>query len=113
MSRIEDRGWRNNLIEDSEETSTRRYQRSRSARHPKRAVQHSTGIRCIQYLTLARLEVVPVPVYDLHVDEILGQKFFRRLADIPGEGLRPMIGGGLREDNVISFPANTCTDVQR
>jgi Predicted CoA-binding protein len=29
--------------------------------------------------------VIPVPVYDLHLDEILGQKVFRRLADIPGE----------------------------
>lgn len=38
-----------------------------------------------QYLASAGLEVIPVPVYEPNVQEILGQKVFRRLVDIPGE----------------------------
>src|SRR5687767_13385691 len=38
-----------------------------------------------QYLSRAGVEVVPVPVYYPEVTEILGQKVFRRLADVPGE----------------------------
>ena len=38
-----------------------------------------------QYLASVGLQVIPVRVYDAHVDEILGEKVFRRLADIPGE----------------------------
>jgi predicted CoA-binding protein len=37
-----------------------------------------------QYLAAAGLEVVPVPVYYPEVTEILGQKVYRRLADVPG-----------------------------
>jgi predicted CoA-binding protein len=37
-----------------------------------------------QYLAGAGLEVVPVPVYYPEVTEILGQKVYRKLADVPG-----------------------------
>jgi predicted CoA-binding protein len=37
-----------------------------------------------QYLAAAGLEVVPVPVYYPDVTEILGQKVYRKLADVPG-----------------------------
>jgi hypothetical protein len=37
-----------------------------------------------QYLAAAGLEVIPVPVYYPEVTEILGQKVYRRLADVPG-----------------------------
>jgi predicted CoA-binding protein len=37
-----------------------------------------------QYLVGAGLEVVPVPVYYPEVTEILGQKVYRKLADVPG-----------------------------
>lgn len=37
------------------------------------------------YLVSAGLEVVPVPVYYPEVTEILGQKVYRKLTDIPGE----------------------------
>lgn len=37
-----------------------------------------------QYLVNAGLEVVPVPVYYPEVTEILGQKVYRKLADVPG-----------------------------
>ena len=36
-----------------------------------------------QYLAAAGLEVIPVPVYYPDVTEILGQKVYRRLADVP------------------------------
>ena len=38
-----------------------------------------------QYLVSAGLEVIPVPVHALKVNEVLGQPVFRRIADIPGE----------------------------
>ncbi|HEX7118526.1 MAG TPA: CoA-binding protein [Longimicrobiales bacterium] len=37
------------------------------------------------YLQRAGLEIVPVPVYYPEIDEILGERVYRRLADIPGE----------------------------
>lgn len=37
------------------------------------------------YLAKAGLEVVPVPVYYPEVKEILGQKVYRTLAEIPGD----------------------------
>ncbi|HKP11766.1 MAG TPA: CoA-binding protein [Blastocatellia bacterium] len=36
-----------------------------------------------QYMAAAGYEVIPVPVYYPEVTEILGQKVYRRLADIP------------------------------
>ncbi|MGD9630460.1 MAG: CoA-binding protein [Pyrinomonadaceae bacterium] len=38
-----------------------------------------------KYMQAAGFEIVPVPVYYPEVTEILGEKVFRRLADIPGE----------------------------
>ena len=38
-----------------------------------------------EYLQHAGVEVIPVPVYYPDVTEILGQKVYRRLADVPGE----------------------------
>ncbi len=38
-----------------------------------------------EYLLRAGLEVIPVPVYYPETTEILGQKVYRRLQDIPGE----------------------------
>jgi predicted CoA-binding protein len=37
------------------------------------------------YLKRAGLEVIPVPVYYPEVTEILGERVYRRLADVPGE----------------------------
>src|SRR5215213_9343991 len=37
-----------------------------------------------EYLIRAGFEVIPVPVYYPDVEQILGQKVYRRLADIPG-----------------------------
>lgn len=38
-----------------------------------------------QYLKRAGIEVVPVPVYYPQVTEILGQRVYRSVADVPGE----------------------------
>ncbi len=38
-----------------------------------------------RYMQAAGVEVVPVPVYYPEVSEILGQKVYRRVQDIPGE----------------------------
>jgi predicted CoA-binding protein len=38
-----------------------------------------------EYLASAGLEVIPVPVYYPEVTMILGQKVYRRLADVPGD----------------------------
>jgi hypothetical protein len=38
-----------------------------------------------EYLKQAGYEIVPVPVYYPAVTEILGEKVYRRLADVPGE----------------------------
>ncbi len=38
-----------------------------------------------EYLSRAGVEIVPVPVYYPDATEILGQKVYRRLADVPGE----------------------------
>lgn len=38
-----------------------------------------------RYMQAVGFEIVPVPVYYPEVTEILGEKVFRRLADIPGE----------------------------
>lgn len=38
-----------------------------------------------QYMAAANFEIVPVPVYYPDATEILGQKVYRKLADVPGE----------------------------
>lgn len=38
-----------------------------------------------EYLASAGLEVIPVPVYYPEVTTILGQKVYRKLADVPGD----------------------------
>lgn len=45
---------------------------------------HAPAFYVADYLYRAGLEVVPVPVYEPEVTEILGQRVYRRLADIPG-----------------------------
>lgn len=38
-----------------------------------------------QYMAQAGFEIIPVPVYYPEVTEILGQKVYRKLADVPGD----------------------------
>jgi uncharacterized protein len=87
MSGIEDSGWRSNLIEGWEGVRQVLAATKRVAVLGIRSEQHRSrpAFYVPQYLASAGLQVIPVPVYDMHVDEILGQKVFRRLVDIPGE----------------------------
>jgi predicted CoA-binding protein len=38
-----------------------------------------------QYMATAGFEIIPVPVYYPNVTHILGQKVYRKVADVPGE----------------------------
>jgi predicted CoA-binding protein len=79
--------WQDNVIEDNQgirdlldETRRVAVLGIRSERHSDRPAFYVP-----QYLASAGLEVIPVPVYEPEVTEILGQKVYRRVSDIPGE----------------------------
>ncbi len=80
--------WRRNLIEDDEEQMTRLL---RSARRvavlgiKTEAARGQAAFYVPQALQQMGLEVVPVPVYYPEATQILGEKVYRRVADIPGE----------------------------
>ncbi len=80
--------WRRNLIEDDEEQMT---QLLRSARRvavlgiKTEAARGQAAFYVPEALQQMGLEVVPVPVYYPEATEILGEKVYRRVADIPGE----------------------------
>lgn len=79
--------WRENLIEDDAGirrllASTRRV----AVLGIKPEVQAEQPAYYVPaYLVRAGLEVIPVPVYFPEVTEILGQRVYRRLVDVPGE----------------------------
>jgi predicted CoA-binding protein len=79
--------WRSNLIENTSGVKELLATTKRVAVLGIRSEQHSSrpAFYVPQYLASAGLEVIPVPVYDLHVEKILGQKVYHKLADIPGE----------------------------
>lgn len=87
MSNIRPDDWRINLIEDIAEVRRLLAVTRRVAVLGIRSEQYASrpAFYVPEYLASAGLEVVPVPVYEPHVQEILGQKAFRRLVDIPGE----------------------------
>ena len=47
-------------------------------------VAHTPAHYVADYLARAGLDVVPVPVYEPDVTQILGKKVYRRLVDVPG-----------------------------
>jgi predicted CoA-binding protein len=79
--------WQNNLIENSEGIRKLLAETKRVAvlgiKTEEQAGQPAFYVA--EYLASAGLEVVPVPVYYPDVTEILGQKVYRKLSDIPGE----------------------------
>jgi predicted CoA-binding protein len=79
--------WRKNLIEDWDGVREVLATTQRVAVLGIRSEQYNSrpAFYVPQYLASAGLHVIPVPVYDLHIVEILGQKVFHRLVDIPGE----------------------------
>ena len=80
--------WRRNLIEDDEGQLLGLL---RSARRvavlgiKTDAARGQPAYYVPQALLQMGLEIVPVPVYYPDATEILGQKVYRRLADVPGE----------------------------
>ena len=80
--------WRRNLIEDDEE---RLLELLRSARRvavlgiKTEAARGQPAHYVPQALQQMGLEILPVPVYYPDATEILGQKVYRRVADVPGE----------------------------
>jgi predicted CoA-binding protein len=87
MSVNEHDDWRLNLIEDLEGIRRVLATTKRVAVLGIRSETHSSrpAFYVPQYLVSAGLQVIPVPVYDVHKQEILGQRVFRRLVDIPRE----------------------------
>jgi len=79
--------WRNNIIHDVEGITQILLATKRVAVLGMRSEKHSArpAFYVPQYLISAGLEVIPVPVHELQVPQILGQQVFRKLTDIPGE----------------------------
>jgi predicted CoA-binding protein len=79
--------WRSHLIESTEDMRSLLRQTRRIAvlgiKPESRADQPAYFVAA--YTQEAGFEVVPVPVYYPEVTEILGQRVYRRLVDIPGE----------------------------
>ena len=80
--------WRRNLIEDDEQ---RLLDLLRSARRvavlgiKTEAARGQPAFYVPQALQQMGLEILPVPVYYPEATQILGQKLYRRVADVPGE----------------------------
>jgi len=80
--------WRRNLIEDDEQ---RLVGLLRSARRvavlgiKMEAARGQPAFYVPQALQEMGLEIIPVPVYYPEATQILGQKVYRRVADVPGE----------------------------
>ena len=79
--------WRNNIVKDVEGIRQVLLATKRVAVLGIRSERDSSrpAFYVPQYLISAGLQVIPVPIHDLKVDTILGQRLFRRLIDIPGE----------------------------
>jgi len=79
--------WQDNLIENTEEIRALIQATKRIAvlgiKTEAQADQPSVYVPL--YLKKAGFEIVPVPVYYPEAKEILGEKVYRRLTDIPGE----------------------------
>jgi len=79
--------WQDNIIEDNQGIRDLLDQTRRVAVLGIRSERHSDrpAFYVAQYLASAGVEVIPVPVYEPEVTQILGQKVYRKLSDIPGE----------------------------
>jgi uncharacterized protein len=80
--------WRRNLVEDDEEQLAKLL---RSARRvavlgiKTEAARGQAAFYVPQALQQMGLQIVPVPVYYPEATQILGEKVYRRVADIPGD----------------------------
>ena len=87
MSESESDEWKSNLIEELAGVRQLLAMAKRVAVLGIRTEAHRSrpAFYVPEYLASVGLQVIPVPVYDVHKQEILGQKVFRRLVDVPGE----------------------------
>lgn len=79
--------WRDHMITDIDEIRDVLRQTKRIAVLGIKPESHAdrAAFYVPEYLQSAGYEVVPVPVYYPQVTEILGEKVYRRVADVPGE----------------------------
>jgi predicted CoA-binding protein len=79
--------WQENLIDDSDEIAALLRQTKRIAvlGIKTEAQSGQPSVYVPLYMQRAGYEIIPVPVYYPDASEILGEKVYRRLADIPGE----------------------------
>ncbi len=79
--------WQNNLVDDAEGIRRLLKETRRIAVLGIKTEEQSyqPAFYVPQYMAGAGFEIVPVPVYYPEVTEILGQKVYRRLEDVPGE----------------------------
>jgi predicted CoA-binding protein len=79
--------WRNNLIDDAEGIRSLLMETKRIAvlGIKTEAQSFQPAFYVPQYMAQAGFEIIPVPVYYPEATEILGQKVYRKLADVPGE----------------------------
>jgi predicted CoA-binding protein len=77
--------WQGNLIDGVDELKELLANTRRIAVLGIKTESYQPAYYVPQYLVAAGLEVIPVPVYYPNVTEILGQKVYRKLSDIPGE----------------------------
>ncbi|HEX8177072.1 MAG TPA: CoA-binding protein [Pyrinomonadaceae bacterium] len=79
--------WRNNLVDDAEGIRSLLADTRRIAvlGIKTEAQSFQPAFYVPQYMAQAGFEVIPVPVYYPNVTEILGQKVYRKLAEVPGE----------------------------
>ena len=82
----EDQNWKKNIIEDDDAiASLLRGVRRVAVLGIKPESESGKPAHYVPaYLKRAGLEIVPVPVYYAEVEEILGERVYRRVSDIPG-----------------------------
>jgi predicted CoA-binding protein len=77
--------WQDNIIDGDDELRELLAETKRIAVLGIKIESYQPAYYVPQYLVAAGLEIIPVPVYYPEVTEILGQKVYRKLSDIPGE----------------------------
>jgi predicted CoA-binding protein len=79
--------WRENILEEDEKIRAllRSTRRIAVLGIKTEAQANKAAFYVPQFLAAERLEVIPVPVYYPEVQEILGRRVYRKLADVPGD----------------------------
>ena len=80
-----DTDWRHHLIEDSEGITRVLDDTRRIAVLGMKVDADQPAFYVPEYAQLAGYAIVPVPVYYPDATEILGQKVYRKVADVPGD----------------------------